>query len=195
MRFCALAVAILLLSHPTRILAAEKPVLAGVIKDVDRGTAVWGALVSLSSGQERAVSDKQGRFSLPCKSGLRYRLRVELAGYEQAILPVTCRDQNIEVWLIESDKTTEREEIVITGKREKRPAAGRAEVSVHLLSQDVILDSAGAMEDPVRMVGTLPGALPASELTPLFFVRGGAVYESFFYLDDAIIYNPFQVGG
>ena len=107
---------------PVLVAAAGQSEIKGVLKDVDRGTAIWGAHLSLQPGEQRAVSDKQGGFTLPCRPGRRYRLQVELAGYEKASVAVSCPDSAAEIWLIPSEKTTEREEIVITGKREKRPA-------------------------------------------------------------------------
>jgi hypothetical protein len=175
--------------------AGEDNQIAGSVRDVDTGSAVWGALVTLQPAGQTAATDKQGRFSF---AGIRrggYRITVSLSGYETATQQVHCPDENVEIWLLASEETVDREEIIITSKREKRQASGRAEVSVHLVPHEVIIDSAGAMEDPVRVVGSLPGVLPASEITPLFFVRGGAAHESFFYLDDAMIYNPFQLGG
>jgi len=191
----AIAVTIFLLLPYRSAAAGEENVIAGVVRDVDTGKPVWGALVTLKTTKKTAVTDKQGRFSISGVLRGSYRMSVSLSGYETLDQEVRCPDADVEVWLLASEETVDREEIIITSKREKRQASGRAEVSVHLVPHEVIIDSAGAMEDPVRVVGSLPGVVPASEITPLFFVRGGAAHESFFYLDDAMIYNPFQLGG
>jgi hypothetical protein len=189
----AALIPLLLLCQPAA--AGEDNSVAGVVRDVDTGKPVWGALVTLKTTDKTAGTDKQGRFSIAGVHRGSYRISVSLSGYETFTQEVRCPDLEVEVWLLASEETVDREEIIITSKREKRQASGRAEVSVHLVPHEVIIDSAGAMEDPVRVVGSLPGVVPASEITPLFFVRGGAAHESFFYLDDAMIYNPFQLGG
>ncbi|MBW1810079.1 MAG: TonB-dependent receptor [Deltaproteobacteria bacterium] len=190
-------IAICLLGQFVAIAAAvaDQPGLNGVVRDVDRGTEIWGALVTLKPSGQTTVTDRTGRFTFEEIRKGRYKIEVSLSGYDPVTLDVICPRTEIEIWLIASGQNTDHEEIIITSKREKRASAGRAEVSVHLLPKEVILESAGALEDPVRIVATLPGVLPLSEITPLFFVRGGAAYESFFYLDDALIYNPFQLGG
>jgi len=174
---------------------AGKPELSGTVRDIDSGKPVWGALVVLRPTRLTTTTDKEGHFSFGNIRRGRYSIEVSIHGYEKTNIAVNSPDTSIEIWILSSEETTEKEEIIITGKREKRASSGRAEVSVHLVSKDTIMESAGALEDPVRVVGTLPGVLPMSEITPLFFVRGGAAYESFFYLDDALIYNPFQLGG
>lgn len=174
--------------------AARAGDIAGTVRSVEDGRALWGAHLTLSPGGRSTVSDETGAFAFAGVPAGRLRLRVEMAGFEPLEQEVRA-GQTLELWLVASERGLEEEEIVVRSRREERQAAGRAEVSTVLVSREDILQSAGTLQDPVRVVASLPGVVGLSEITPLFFVRGGAAHESFFYLDDAIIYNPFQLGG
>lgn len=174
--------------------AAQAGDLGGSVRSVEDGRPLWGAQVSLLPGHRTAVTGENGAFFFASVPPGPLRLRVEMSGFEP-LEQAARAGQTLELWLIASERDVDQEEIVVRSRREERQAAGRAEVSTVLVSREDILQSAGTLQDPVRVVASLPGVVGLSEITPLFFVRGGAAHESFFYLDDAIIYNPFQLGG
>lgn len=86
------------------------------------------------------------------------------------------------------------EEIVVAAERERIDESPT--ISSHRVERGVVDKTPGSLEDVTRAISLKPGIVQISEFAPVLFIRGGDAYQTYFFLDDVLIYNPFQpLGG
>jgi hypothetical protein len=69
-------------------------------------------------------------------------------------------------------------------------------ISSHHIERGAVDRTPGSLEDVTRAISLKPGIVSFSDFAPVLYVRGGDAYQTYFFLDDVLIFNPFQpVGG
>ena len=161
----------------------------GVIKDEDSGELLVGAAIYNDSLQIGTVTDYNGYYDLPLKTGM-YKIRFSYLGYttieKLVVIDNTRKRLNINM-KIESQML---ENVVISSQRKDANVRELA-MSVQKLEMVKIRKIPALMGevDVIKAIQLLPGVQAASEGSSGFSVRGGSPDQNLITLDDAPVYN------
>lgn len=186
---------------------ANAGTLSGTVVDFATGRPVAGANVEAlpatlegdaaediaAPALARAVTDDAGMFRL---EGLpsRVDLVAYAPGYTRSTLRSIAIGAPVRVRLLRGAAEAPTQEITVIGERERIDRSPT--VSSHRVEEGVVDRTPGSLEDVTRAITLKPGIVPLSDFAPLFSVRGGDVYQTWFFLDDILVFNPFQpIGG
>ena len=117
-----------------------------------------------------------------------------MIGYKTDTLNVVIYpDKVTELHLALESEVISMPEVVISGER----LADRSCVSDHEIEGKSFLIREGQMQDPIRVIQTLPGIAAAGDLfsPSQIYVRGGGPDEDLFLLDWTKIHWPWHFGG
>lgn len=161
----------------------------GIIKDEDSGEVLVGAAIYNDSLQIGTVTDFNGYYNLPLKTGV-YTIRFSYLGYttiEKFIIVDNSRKRlNINMKM----ESQMLDKVVITSERKDANVRELA-MSVQKLEMVEIRKIPALMGevDVIKAIQLLPGVQPASEGSSGFSVRGGSPDQNLITLDDAPVYN------
>ena len=161
----------------------------GIIKDEDSGEVLVGAAIYNDSLQIGTVTDFNGYYNLPLKTGV-YTIRFSYLGYttiEKFIVVDNSRKRlNINMKM----ESQMLDKVVITSERKDANVRELA-MSVQKLEMVEIRKIPALMGevDVIKAIQLLPGVQPASEGSSGFSVRGGSPDQNLITLDDAPVYN------
>lgn len=153
------------------ILAAQAA--DGVVREHGTGNPVEAATIQANNGQS-CSTDAKGHFSLDVPAG--GTIEVFAAGFAPQTVTIPA-DGQVVIWLKPGAADYE---IVVESDRDD-PV-----VSEQRLDRERVLQTPGTFEDPVRLVGSLPGVTVTPEFSKTagdIAVRGAAPGENRFYLD------------
>jgi len=161
----------------------------GIVKDEDTGELLVGAAVYNDSLQIGTVTDYNGYYDLPLKTGM-YKIRFSYLGYSTiekfVVIDNTRKRLNINM------KTESKmlDKVVISSERKDANVRELA-MSVQKLEMVKIRKIPALMGevDVIKAVQLLPGVQAASEGSSGFSVRGGSPDQNLITLDDAPVYN------
>jgi hypothetical protein len=154
----------------------------GVVKDARSGEALSKAKVL--AGEETAVSDPEGRFSMAGAAG---ELLVSLVGYRTLRVVVGDPTRELEL-LLTPDGLSQKDSMEVReGPFEPRDAASPSE---RTLRSAELRNLAGVIvNDPLRAVQSLPGVASTNDFTASFAVRGADFRRVGIYLDGVLMNN------
>ncbi|MCJ7458974.1 MAG: TonB-dependent receptor [candidate division Zixibacteria bacterium] len=168
--------------------------LYGAVIDGATRKPLTGVSIMLIGTKSGTASDTSGHFRITGVPSGSYNVVAGMIGYESDTLLVT----------IEPDKTTKLEitlkprpvslpSVVVSGER----LAERSCVSDHLIERRTVLLREGQMQDPIRVIQTLPGITSLGDLfmPSQIYVRGGGPEENLFLLDWTKVHWPWYFGG
>lgn len=168
--------------------------LYGAVIDGATHKPLTGVSIMLIGTKSGTASDTSGHFRIADVPSGSYNVVAGMIGYESDTLLVT----------IEPGKTTQLEitlkprpvslpSVVVSGER----LAERSCVSDHLIERRTVLLREGQMQDPIRMIQTLPGITSLGDLfmPSQIYVRGGGPEENLFLLDWTKVHWPWYFGG
>lgn len=188
---------------------ASAATLEGTVVDLATGRPVAGAAVEALPPQDedapedrphapaiaRAVSGAGGAFRLDGLPAI-VDLTAVAPGYTRSTLRGVATGETPVVLRLLPGVTAEAklQEVTVTAERERIDRSPT--VSSHRVEEGVVDRTPGSLEDVTRAITLKPGIVPLSDFSPVFSVRGGDVYQTWFFLDDILIFNPFQpLGG
>lgn len=192
--------------------ASASPRIEGVVVDLGSGKPIAGARVvvrraataeegdatraatSTPLASAQTVSD--GRFTLSGWSADgAIDLYADAPGYTETVLRNLVPPMpGLVVRLLPGVAQAKGQEMSITAERPKVDQSPT--LSSHRIERGAVDKTPGSLEDVTRAISLKPGIVSFSDFAPVISVRGGDVYQTYFFLDDVLIYNPFQpVGG
>ena len=162
----------------------------GRVVDLATNAPIAGAWVK--AGTASAVAGSDGRFQVA--TAVTVDLVAGATGYGTTTLHHVEPDQEVLVRLIASMAEAAGQTFDVTAEKPKIDTSPT--VSSFSIEHGAVDKTPGSLEDVTRAISLKPGIVPASDFAPVLFVRGGDATQTFFFLDDVLIYNPFQpVGG
>ena len=161
----------------------------GVIKDIDSGEVLVGAAIYNDSLQIGTVTDYNGYYNLPLKTGI-YTIRFSYLGYSTiekiVVVDNTRRRLNIGMQM----ESQMLDNVVITSQR---PDANVRELAMSVQKLEMVeirkIPALMGEVDVIKAIQLLPGVQAASEGSSGFSVRGGSPDQNLITLDDAPVYN------
>lgn len=163
--------------------AGQQFVVSGTVKSSD-GDLLTEAFISL--GNEKAVTDRKGYFSISVDSGT-YPFSISHVGYNplDTVLEVTSK-MDLEFTL--SPSTTVLDEVEVG---DRQILDDTRSINVTKLDAKSIREIPSAFGDFSRVLVTLPGVSSNNELSSGYSVRGGNFDENLVYVNDIPVYRPF----
>ena len=174
--------------------AQEPGEIRGIVLDVRGGEPLARVEVQLLGTNHQAVTDGQGRFSLPQVTPGDYLLHVSTVGYRLLKKQFTLAAGEIREFEIalspESFRRTETIEV----------RAGPFELEQYDSPSQLTLAGAEAKnlasvlaDDPLRAVQGLPGVASNDDFESRFSVRGADYHRVGLYLDEVLLHTPFHI--
>ncbi|HWB77569.1 MAG TPA: TonB-dependent receptor [Nannocystaceae bacterium] len=148
---------------------------------------VPGARVIPRTGGEAVVADDAGNFLIELGPGV-HRFVIRAPGYEDLETTVRLeRNQELEFEY--------RLSPLIEGQRYRTVVRQRREVAISAttLREAEIREVPGSRGDPLRVISSLPGAVPLAGFLPYVVVRGAAPGNTGYYLDGSRVPILFHV--
>lgn len=136
-------------------------------------------------------------FSLTTDEKGTHSIHVEVPGYHtiNEVFTLTEAKKELTLYLETTDtaNTVKRRQMIITGNR--GTIHERTTVGMKSISRKELAETAGAFDDPIRALQTLPSISVASDASARLSVRGGDVLESRYFVDGIPLLQPFHFGG
>ena len=190
---CIVFIAILMIS--ASLSAGTGGTVTGLVIDAGTGEPLIAANVVVIGKNAGSASDLNGAYQILNLPPGEYSVRASMVGYNPEVQEVILLPgQEIRLDFTLAAETLEAvPEIVIAAEK----LVEGASVSDIALSPRMLKSKDGLMEDPVKVVQTLPGIASSGDpLSPgQLYVRGGAPEENLFMLDWAKVYFPWFSGG
>lgn len=169
--------------------------VTGHIFDANTGRPISGANIVLLNSRLGTASDSTGFFILRDIPAGDYELGVRVIGYEifkEKIALLPGRTATLSIRLTPS--VLEGREISI--ERERSQDA-RLEISpaTYTVAPHLVEATAGAFEDVLRAVQTLPGVITPNDFSNQFIVRGGSPNQNLILMDGIELYSPYRRNG
>jgi hypothetical protein len=211
-RIRVLATAALLLTvllgsaAPLRAQAAGgAAVIAGRITDEGDAPLAGAVITLLDAAGNRALrttlTDADGRYRIVNVAAGRYRVRVDLIGYEGTDGPVTApAEGQVRLDLTLRVAAVALQGVEVEARRDERRERTRFEteagVTARVIGGGELKILPGLAEaDVLRAVELLPGVVSTSDFSSAFNVRGGSADQNLILIDGFPIFNPFHLGG
>jgi hypothetical protein len=168
--------------------------VSGQVLDSLTNEPLVGANVNLNYGDNNAITDKNGKFSLVATKKESV-ITVKFVGYKPWRITLSNNKDitlNIKLLLVSNDL----EEVIVSSKNQetniKRPILGVNSLSIKTLTK---IPSALGEIDILRGLQMLPGVTSVGEAANGVNIRGGATDQNLILLDDAPIFNPTHMFG
>ena len=182
----------------------QKQIIRGQVIDRVTSKGIENAYVELLNHTPRitAISGENGKFELKDIPVGRQRVRVELAGYYEAIHNVLVvagkqsivsigMDEKIEVGIavVEANGNSRKDEGRY--RNAKADAADKMNmVSVQVLKKEDVAKYLGGFEDPARIVTNFPGMFNIDDTQNYIVSRGNSPYGIQWLIEGVPVENP-----
>ena len=161
----------------------------GVIKDEDSGELLVGAAIYNDSLQIGTVTDYNGYYNLPLKTGM-YKIRFSYLGYTTIEKFVVIDNGRKRLNINLKMESQMLGNVVITSEK---PDANVRELAMSVQRLEMVkirkIPALMGEVDVIKAIQLLPGVQAASEGSSGFSVRGGSPDQNLITLDDAPVYN------
>ena len=166
-------------------------VLEGVIRD-SMNQVLPFAVIRVEELKRGTYSDESGRYYLKLPNG-KWTITVSAVGKETYKFTVEGKDTIFRFDVFLREKPIETKEIIITAKREEF----KKETGQVLRFKAEVIRSAPSFitADIFNTIQDLPGVLALADFSGKFSVRSRSPSENGVLLDNAIIFNPYHLGG
>lgn len=160
---------------------------AGVVMNAETNEAVPGATVA--TGDQRTVSNREGRFSLRIPSG-RAQVDVTASTYFPLSTTIELGDQDVlDAEFVLAPRQTFSSFVDVVA------AAPVATPTAVAIPPTQVLRTPGALDNVFRTLQTLPGVSAAEEFGSRLAVRGGAPDQNLTVMDGVEIHDPYRLFG
>jgi hypothetical protein len=182
---------VLLLAAVVVPLWAQQGILVGTVQDT-LGNPLPGATVRVEPLGKGAISRDRGEFLLELPPG-EYRLEVRLLGYEEAQARVRIEaGVRREVRFRLRPKAISLGEVQVLGQRQ---SAEDTRPSLIAVEPRQVRYRAGAAEDLLRTLHTLPGVIAVSDFSSQLVIRGSTPDQNLILIDGFEVFNPYRLYG
>jgi len=172
----------------------QKFTLSGTVYDAETGETIIGARIAFPEVNQGVMSNPYGFYSISMPEGT-YEMTVSYSGYETIRETIVLTSKVTKDFKIKP-KTTQMNEVVVTGKNEnantESTAMGTIELDVELMRT---LPAFLGEVDVLKTIQLLPGVSSANEGAQGFYVRGGGPDQNLVLLDEATVYNASHLFG
>jgi len=176
------------------LVAQERVVVSGTIKEAETGETLIGATVAVLEQNQGTATNEYGFYSitLPAKDSV--TLVFSYVGFQTVVkkLFLTGNQQlNIEL-----SSGVELEEVIVKANSyEERANSTQMSVEVLTMREAKLLPALLGEVDILKILQLKPGIISGSEGSTGLFVRGGGNDQNLIILDEAIVYNPNHLFG
>lgn len=184
---------------PQRIPVSSGPcwILSGCIIDSKHDLAIKSDSFTVTFDDSLIKITKKGSFLVNTCKGGNHVFHVIIPKYHEVIEQVELKDEEkqpfITIPTTKLKNKVSRREITVTAKRE--PVHITSEVSKTEITRTEITRTASTLNDPLRVVQTLPGVASESDASARPVVRGGDPKETRVFLDGISLLQPYHFGG
>jgi hypothetical protein len=162
--------------------------IAGVVRHAETRAPLAG--VTVSAGDQRTITDRDGRFVLRVPAGV-----VQVAASVPEFYPLTTQIDvtasdapDTELLLVPSAGFVSTVDVVAAPTPTAAPAAV-------VVTPAEVLRTPGALDNVFRTLQTLPGVSAAEEFSSRLAVRGGAPDQNLTVMDGVEIHDPYRLFG
>ena len=168
--------------------------ISGTVTDEATQEPLAGVKIVIVDTTLETMTGKDGSYKLIHVPPGQYEIKTSRIGYESAALSITVspnEDSKLNISLTESIISLPR--VVVSSEK----LAERTSVSDMALTKRMLQSRHGLMEDPLRVIQTMPGVTTQGDLfsASQIYIRGGAPAENLFLLDWVRVYWPWYFGG
>lgn len=195
---CVLAVSVLWLCWFAFLQNAEAQTaarIAGRVFDAKSEAAIEAANVRLDGTDFGAATDRGGAFLIATVPPGRYRLEVRVLGYQTFSRQVTLEAGERAEIVVALEPTVISGEEVLIERRRVEDARLDISPATYDLDTRLIEAQAGAFEDVLRTVQTLPGVITPNDFSNQYIVRGGSPNQNLILMDGVELYSPYRRDG
>lgn len=188
---------ILILGFMTHIGNAQelRGILEGFVYDSQTREPLEAVNVILLDTQNGAATDKNGYFKILNINPGEYEVKAQSIGYKSSNQKIEIKATETLKILINLEPTVlEGAEVTIESERIEDIRLEITPPTFKLRPQEV-QQMAGAQEDIMRSILSLPGVHSVSDFSNQFIVRGGGPDQNLILLDDVEIFNPYRNSG
>ncbi|MCH7675490.1 TonB-dependent receptor [candidate division KSB1 bacterium] len=169
--------------------------LEGIIVRSQTNESLEGANVTLVGTQKGDATDKKGTFKIEQIRPGKYEVKIQLIGYRTHHQKIQIQpDKTTKIYLTLEPAVLDAPEVTVEGERVEDIRLQVSPPSFKLEPNEV-KEMAGAFEDVMRSVFSLPGVQATSDFGNQFIVRGGGPDQNLVLVDDVEIFNPYRNSG
>ena len=168
--------------------------ISGTIIDKSTLQPLSGVSIIVTGTKSGTATDISGYFRIGNLPPGNYKVIVSMIGYKSdTSLVIVNSLKIIELNIALESKAISLPAVVVSGER----LAERSCVSDHAMDRKSVLMRQGQMQDPIRVLQTLPGITSLGDLfiPSQIYVRGGGPEENLFLLDWTKVHWPWYFGG
>ncbi len=179
---------------PEVIFAEETGSIYGMVSDKDGEEPLIGVNLLVLGTTLGASTDSKGYYIIQNVPVGHREIIVRMMGYQAETLDVeVLRNKAVPLNAVLEEKSIYLPGVVVSGER----LVERSSVSDHVLEGETFLLREGPMQDPLRVIHTLPGVAAMGDIfsSAVLYVRGGGSDENLFMLDWCTVSWPWHLGG
>jgi len=172
---------------------AQWGTIVGTVSDTT-GTPLPGAIIQVESLGKGAVSRQQGRFRLELPPG-EHVIEVRLLGYEPERVSVRLQageERRLSIRL--RPKPITLSEVQVVGRGSVRMSED-TRPSVVTVEPRQVKYRAGAVEDLLRALQSVPGVVAVSDFSSQLVIRGSTPDQNLILIDGFEVFNPYRLYG
>ncbi len=171
--------------------------VSGCIVDSKHDLAIRSDSFKVAFDDSGIIVSKSGGFLVVTCQGGSHTFHVKVPGYHEAVEQVDLsygeKQPFITIQTTKMHNTIRRREITVSAKG--APVHVTSAVSKTQISRTEAARTASTLNDPARVVQTLPGVAAQSDVSARPIVRGGEPRETRVFLDDVPLIQPYHFGG
>ncbi len=179
---------------PKMIFAEERGSIYGMVSDKDSEEPLIGVNLLVLGTTLGASTDNKGYYIIQNVPVGQQEIIIRMMGYQSETLNVeVLKNKAVSLNAILEEEVINLPGVVISGEK----LVERTSVSDHVLEGETFLLREGPMQDPIRVIHTLPGVAAMGDLfsSAALYVRGGGSDENLFMLDWCTVSWPWHLGG
>ncbi|MFQ6607041.1 MAG: TonB-dependent receptor domain-containing protein [Fidelibacterota bacterium] len=174
--------------------ALSAATVSGFITDYNSQEPLVGVNVFLKDTNLGSATDRFGYYEIAEVVKGKYSIVAQMIGYEMVSSEIIITDNDKTTWSRGLKSTVVNlPEVAVTGEKMIEITS----VSDISLSQRMMVNKQGHMEDPIQVIQTMPGVTGNQDLfsPSQLYIRGGGPDENLFLLDWVKVYWPWYMGG
>lgn len=177
----------------TTFAIAQNGSVRGFVYDKKTGEPVIFSNVNLLKTTYGSSTDDNGYFVISKVPKGDYTLRVSFMGYEEKLISVNIKTNEITTLKIELEPSSKLLNAVEINA-ERLASRTESQVSIEkITSKDITqMPSIGGTADLAQYMQVLPGVIFTGDQGGQLYIRGGSAIQNKVLLDGMVIYNPFH---
>ena len=168
--------------------------VSGIVTDEATQEPLAGVKIVIVETTLETMTGKDGSYKLIDVPPGQYEIKISRIGYESVSLSATVSlNEGAKLDISLSESIISMPKVVVSSEK----LAERTSVSDMALTKRMLQSRHGLIEDPIRVIQTMPGVTTLGDLfsPSQIYIRGGAPEENLFMLDWVRVYWPWYFGG